>query len=576
MQSHLPPERVVIYSALPRLFYNPQAQPPTLHGTWQQNGSGTLEDFTIDALLSLRDLGITHLWLIGVIRHATTTDFHLPHIPTQHPDIVKGHAGSPYAITDYYDMHPAIVRNKEQRMAAFHDLIDRCKQVGLKLIIDFVPNHVSRQYASTHLPEGEDDLGATDNSSLAFHPNNNFYYLPHQTLELAHAQHKTSHYAETPAKATGNDQFHAHPSSSDWYETIKLNYGVDYSKPPNHPQRNCFSPIPNTWHKMLNILLYWVEQGVDGFRCDMAEMVPTEFWQWAIPQVKAHHATLFIAEFYNLSQYQEALQQSGFDIIYDKSGLYDTLRTVVQQNASALALPPLLQHNAHWGDRLLYFLENHDEQRFACDFFAGSPALGKPAMGLIALGSTQPLMIYFGQELGEAGMDREGFSGLDGRTSIFDYWSIDKMNRRANHGDYTTALLSTDERALLAFYQTLLSQWIHLPCIAQGNYIDLMPSAQAWGGFDPHRVVGFVRMVDHRQAAVVVCNFSSETVCFPAMLSPELLSLPSSEQSVVTLQILSPLSSPHPTPRLWALQPYAPLLIEVPPQDLSLILVEPQ
>lgn len=74
-------------------------------------------------------------------------------------------------------------------------------------------------------------------------------------------------YKEYPAKATGNNRFDAYPNINDWYETVKLNYGIDYQNG-NTPH---FNPIPDTWTKMLDILLFWAGKNIDGFRCDMAE-----------------------------------------------------------------------------------------------------------------------------------------------------------------------------------------------------------------------------------------------------------------------------------------------------------------
>ena len=435
---YMPPApRIVIYSALAGQLYNLTPGENRPNGTWEQNGCTHLEDLTEPFLRSLRDLGATHLWLIGLIRHATATDLGLGEdAPTQNPAIVKGAAGSPYAVTDYYDIHPTLVRRPRERVQLFTEFLARCHRVGLRLVMDFVPNHVSREYRSTHLPEGETDLGAEDLPDGTPPGGNNFYYLPGQSLTIAFTP--GTYYREYPARATGNDRFTTHLTRDDWYETVKLNYSPVPRTPGGEP------PIPSTWLKMLHILQFWVGLGVDGFRCDMAHMVPTEFWQWAIPQVKAVRPAFFLAELYDTALYPAYLR-AGFDCLYDKSGLYDRLRAHLQGQPQASNLLRTIEHNRSWGSKLLYFLENHDEQRLPSPFFAGSPAPGVPAMTLCALSGTASQMIYFGQELGEAGTDAEGFSGYDGRTSIFDYYRRDKLNRRADGGHFPESPSDSEE-----------------------------------------------------------------------------------------------------------------------------------
>ena len=362
--------KMIIYQVFTRLFGNDKTA-CTPHGSKTENGCGHFADFTQKALTEIQKLGATHIWYTGVIAHATQTDYTSYGIPSDHPAIVKGKAGSPYAIKDYYDVDPDLAIKPEKRMKEFQNLIYRTHDAGLKVIIDFVPNHVARQYQSANRPEGVKDLGEEDDQTLSFSPQNNFYYIPGHPFQPGFDLQGSapSPYEECPAKATGNDNFSPSPGRNDWYETIKLNYGIDYC---NGGERH-FDPIPSTWFKMRDILLFWAGKGIDGFRCDMAEMVPVEFWAWAIPQVKCHYPSLvFIAEVYNPNEYRNYIYKGGFDYLYDKVGLYDTLRGVVCGYASARQITGCWQNVDDIKDRMLNFLENHDEQRLASDFFAGN------------------------------------------------------------------------------------------------------------------------------------------------------------------------------------------------------------
>ena len=477
----------IIYQLLPRTFAN-YNETRRHNGTLQENGCGTLNAITPKALRAIRDLGATHVWYTGVIRHATA----------QHNTaaIVKGKAGSPYAITDYYDIDPDLCENQRQRMKEFTDLVERSHKANLQVIIDFVPNHVAREYRSTCKPKGVEDLGATDNPAWAFSPLNNFYYI-HEPFA---PQFDLQGYSENPARATGNDCFTAHPSKNDWYETIKLNYGVFYQ---NGGEQQ-FDPIPNTWHKMLHILLFWAGKGIDGFRCDMAEMVPQAFWSWAIAQVKEQYPDiLFIAEVYNPDLYR-AYIAAGFDYLYDKVGMYDYLRGVTSKNWAVEGITQQWQAVDDIRTHMLYFLENHDEQRIASGFFCGRGMCAEPAMIVAATLGTNPVMIYSGQELGEKGMDAEGFSGMDGRTTIFDYWGVKSIQAWANHGKFDGAGLDEEQRTLRQFYRNLLRLSRTEKAITQGEMYDL---EYAQGeGFNKHEQYAYIRKYK-QQILLVILNF---------------------------------------------------------------------
>ncbi|MBO7067441.1 MAG: alpha-amylase family protein [Bacteroidaceae bacterium] len=460
---------MTIYQVLTRLFGNDRTS-LVPNGTKVQNGCGKMADFTLKALEEIRSLGATHIWYTGIIEHATQTDYTAYGISHDNSDVVKGKAGSAYAIKDYYDVDPDLAKKVPSRMKEFQNLLVRSHRAGLKVIIDFIPNHVARQYHSDACPEGTTDLGADDNTEVSFSNQNNFYYLPGEVLHLDNIK-PDSFYCEEPAKATGNDVFSAWPCGNDWYETIKLNYGVDYTS----GRVIHFSPLPDTWQKMLHIMLFWAEKGIDGFRCDMAEMVPVEFWEWAIPLVKkAYPDIVFIAEVYNPTEYRNYIHRGHFDYLYDKVGLYDTLKAVAQGNASTQRITSCWQQTDDIRSYMLNFLENHDEQRIASDFFVGDARKGRAPLLVSALMYRNPFMVYFGQELGERGMDEEGFSGLDGRTTIFDYWTVDTIHRWRNNGSFDGSLLTEKELLLRQFYAKVLNIREQETAFLEGDFFDLM------------------------------------------------------------------------------------------------------
>ena len=497
--------KIIIYQVFTRLFGNRNTT-RVPNGTLRVNGTGKMSDFDAERLRRIHDMGFTHVWYTGVIRHATATDYSKHGIPRQHPSVVKGVAGSPYAITDYYDIDPDLADDIDRRMDEFQQLVDRTHQAGMKVIIDFVPNHVAREYHSIMKPEGVRDLGEDDDTGKHFSPTNNFYYCPGQSF-VSPVQPKEGEepYVENPAKCTGNDRFDNCPGRNDWYETVKLNYGIDYCDAGGRSYH--FDPVPNTWVKMTDILLYWASKDIDGFRCDMAEMVPAAFWAYATRIVRERYPRIvFIGEVYDTNQYRTYIQ-SGFDYLYDKVGMYDCLRDIICDRRPASSITYYWQHVDDIRQHMLYFLENHDEQRIASDFFCGSGAKAIPAVIVAALMGNNPFMVYAGQEFGERGMDAEGFSGRDGRTTIFDYWCVDTIRR----GYFDRRHLTQDEMHLQLKYQQILHIANREAAVREGEFFDLMyVNPQTWK-FNPRHEYAFLRKFED-EVLLVVANFGPDRV----------------------------------------------------------------
>ena len=493
-------KKTIIYQLMPRWFTNSKEH-CTPNGSITENGCGKFNDIDESKLRSIKSLGASHVWFTGIIEHATTTDYSRFGIKPCHPSVVKGKAGSPYAIRDYYDVCPDFAVNVKERMAEFERLVQRTHQTGLKVIIDFVPNHVAREYGSDVKPSGVKNLGEGDDTTAFFASSNHFYYITGQEfspqgIDLGNGDEA---YHEFPARATGNDCFTASPSRNDWYETIKLNYGVDPRDGSKH-----FHPTPSTWHEMLAILKFWASKGIDGFRCDMAHMVPIEFWHWAIGQIKKINPDIiFIAEIYDVALYRSYIFDGGFDYLYDKVTLYDTLRGILCQGWPASSITHCWQTVEGIGEHMLNFLENHDEQRIASRQFLGDPFKAFPALVVSATISSCPFMLYAGQELGEPANESEGFSGLDGRTTIFDYWSLASL-RKWHQGKP-----DSQQRKLRACYRQILHLARNQRTLSSGKFFDLMYVNQ--DTLDTQLQFAYLRHYDHEMTLIVV-NFSEHEV----------------------------------------------------------------
>ena len=498
---------------LPRLWGNDKVRPKK-NGTLAENGTGKFSDIDTATLEYLKWLGCSHVWYTGILRHSTQAieDGCTP----SHPQFVKGKAGSPYAICDYYDVNPYLADDPQKRIEEFEALIERSHAAGLKVIMDYVPNHVSRDYGKVTRTEGHPVLGEDDDKSVHWKSENDFFYYPGQSLSLPTPVPKgMKPYHEMPAMATGNNCYTPNPGVNDWYETVKINYGDSHTA---------------TWDKMLDILLYWAAKGVDGFRCDMVELVPTEFMKWLIEKVKEQYpSVIFIAEVYKKELYGEYVRSVGFDYLYDKSGLYDTLRTVIEKNTEDNGMPVELWQSATGITRnwqflsdlqpyMLNFLENHDEQRFASDFF-GKDAYKTFAPLYVSLYlNTAPFMVYFGEEVGEKGMNEEGFSGKDGRTTIFDWWSISSIKRLRQviqTGEYKTlepgklvkAGMKKEEAEVFCKFAAALRFAAIDEAIRQGTTYDLCYCNMGSDGFDKNRHFAFLR--DHENHTLLIAaNFS--------------------------------------------------------------------
>lgn len=500
-------KKIMIYQLLPRLFGNKQ-QNNVPYGTIEQNGSGKFADISDQALDGIKELGTTHVWFTGVISHATLTDYSADGLPANNANVVKGRAGSPYAVRDYYDVDPDLATDVNNRMQEFEDLIKRTHQKGLKVIIDFVPNHVAREYHSRMKPAWIKDFGEGDNVQKEFSTANDYYYVPGKDFVVPSSDQQTplsplkeQHYVESPAKATGNNVFSERPSVNDWYETVKLNYGVDY----HDHEKQYFNPEPAVWIKMRDILTFWAKKGVDGFRCDMAEMVPLAFWGWVIPEVKkVDPDIIFIGEAYDPALYKAFLTRGEFDYLYDKVGLYDGLKKLIrsEDQADVNDIRKVWQtESAGFGNHMLRFLENHDEERIASTGFAGSAQLALPAMVVSATLSGGPVMTYFGQEVGEPGKGAEGFSGEDNRTTIFDYWGVPEHQKWMNSGAYDGGKLSAEQKELRAYYVKLLQFAGASEAVNKGELWEIPVN-----GNMNKRMYGYVRYTGNQRLLILV-NF---------------------------------------------------------------------
>ena len=529
MEEPVTDHKLIIYQLLPRLFGNKTNLNKT-YGSIEENGVGKLNDITDQALLEIKKMGFTHVWYTGVIEHATMTDYSAFGIKPDDPDVVKGRAGSPYAIKDYYDIDPDLAVDVPNRMGEYETLIKRTHNNGLKVIMDLVPNHVSRTYHSDAKPANARDFGEDDDKSRAFDPKNDFYYLPGQPFEVPKGYNpggdqfkspsKDGKFDEFPARATGNDVFNATPSINDWFETIKLNYGVNYF----NGLTPYFNPLPPLWNKIRDILLFWAAKGVDGFRCDMVEMVPLEFWAWLIPAVKANFPQLvFIGEAYNPNLYNSYIDAGKFDYLYDKVGLYDAIKRLTKNRPDATTW----DINQLWNrdtkgidEHMLRFMENHDERRIASPQFAGDPWLAVPGMIITATLSTGPVMVYFGQEVGEPGAGVGGFGQDEGRTTIFDYWGLPEHQKWTNGGQFDGGALSDSQKNLRGFYSRLLNAVISHEALRTGRFWELMLANEREPWFNEHLYI-FIRHTD-KQRILVIANFnrseSNVNVKFPGDL----------------------------------------------------------
>lgn len=509
-QKSVKTDKHVVYQMMFHLWGNENTNVKR-NGSAAENGVTKFKDVSTKGLQALRKKGYSHLYTTGILEHATMEDFSAFGSPMDHPQVVKGRAGSPFAIKDYYDVNPFLADKPAERMREFEAMVDRIHQSDLKLVLDFVPNHLARAYYSDQKPVGVVDFGQNDNKDLSFSPANNFYYLPGTQFTIPTGVNPpvpvTVPYIEIPAKVSGNNVFSAQPSIHDWFETVKLNYGVDIQ----HGNQTHFDPIPDTWLKMTDVLLYWTKKGVDGFRCDMAEMVPVEFWAYAIPKVKAlNPEAVFIAEIYNPQEYRNYIFKGGFDYLYDKVGLYDGIRHIMENKPGALTADITRVWQNESGDfanHMLRFLENHDETRLNTPAFAANNFWSTiPGMVLTASMHDGPLMIYFGQEFGEKAQEIEGFNEADDRTTMFDFYRVDTHQRWLNGGKFDGGKLTAAEKEIDSFYSELLA-WINSSEVIQkGKFFDLQYAQNA--AYPKDKVYAYLRYTD-KGRNLIVCNFDS-------------------------------------------------------------------
>ena len=527
-------KKEVVYQVFTRLFGNTNTNNKPW-GTLEENGVGKFNDFTDKALAEIKDLGVTHIWYTGVPHHGVITDYSKYGISNDDPDVVKGRAGSPYAVKDYYNVNPDLAENVENRLQEFEALIERSHNAGLKVLIDIVPNHVARNYQSLTNPEGTTDFGAEDDKTVTYKVNNNFYYNPGESFKVPNWENgyqplggenhpkADGKFEEIPAKWTGNGSRASQPNMNDWYETVKVNYGInpegqkDFDELPEGFDNEDYKAhynfwkdktVPSSWVKFKDIALYWTAKGVDGFRFDMAEMVPVEFWSYMNSHIKMKNPNAFLlAEVYQPHLYRAYIKKGKMDYLYDKVQLYDTLKHVMQGHGSTYNIPPIQEDLKDIEHHMLHFLENHDEQRIASTDFAGNAEKGKPAMVVSATISTSPTMVYFGQEFGEKAEEDLGF-GDPTRTSIFDYGSVPSVVRWVNNKQFDSGQSTEDEKVLRDFYKRLLNFTITSEAL-MGDYQDLQHYNQQHTEWYNDKVLSFARWSEDEKL-IVISNFNAE------------------------------------------------------------------
>ncbi len=526
-------KKQVVYQVFTRLFgnTNPSNKP---WGTIEENGVGKFNDFTDIALKEIKDLGITHIWYTGVPHHDVIRNYTKYGISNDDPDVVKGRAGSPYAVKDYYNVNPDLAVNVENRLEEFQELIERSHNAGLKVIIDIVPNHIARNYKSISKPNGIKDFGEDDDTSVTYHVNNNFYYNPNQSFQVPKWENNYSplgdekhpleddFFDENPAKWTGNGSRLSQPKVNDWYETVKINYGIspegkkDFEELPRGFENEDYKihfefwkdkTVPNSWIKFRDIVGYWLDMGIDGFRYDMAEMVPVEFWSYMNSSIKTKNPVAFLmAEVYNPSLYRDYIKKGKMDYLYDKVQLYDTIKHVMQDHGKTDNVPTILKNLVDIEHHMLHFLENHDEQRLASPDFAGNAEIGKPAMVVSATSTTAPTMIYFGQEVGEDGSENPGF-GNSTRTSIFDYVGVPAHQRWMNNKKFDGGQLTASEKQLRDFYKRLLNFTINSNAL-MGKYEDIHLYNRDNTQNYTDKILSFVRWSEEEKL-IIISNFDA-------------------------------------------------------------------
>ncbi|TNF41554.1 MAG: alpha-amylase [Bacteroidetes bacterium] len=541
-------DKIVVYQVFTRLFGNTNTTNKPW-GTIEENGVGKFNDFTDVALSEIKNLGVTHIWYTGVPHHAVINDYTAFGISNDDPDVVKGRAGSPYAVKDYYNVNPDLAVEPANRLEEFKALIERSHRNGLKVIIDIVPNHVARNYQSLTKPNGVTDFGRNDDKSVEYKRNNNFYYIPGESFKvpdfssgefpLGGEKHPLADgkFDENPAKWTGNGARAVQPSVYDWYETVKINYGVqpdgtkdfeeltadfDTASIVSHFNFWKDKNVPDSWIKFRDIAIYWLEIGVDGFRFDMAEMVPVEFWSYLNSQIKIKNPeAVLIAEVYNPTLYRDYIRRGKMDFLYDKVGFYDSLRVIMQGKGNTGELVKIQSQMSDIEHHMLHFLENHDEQRIASTGFAGNAQPGKPGMLVSATISTSPTLIYFAQELGESASENAGF-GKATRTTIFDYFGVPSLQRWMNNGMFDGGQLTTEEKELRDFYQRMLNLTISEPAFS-GKYFDLhSANIENTVGYS-NRIISYARYSDSQKLIVAVSFDKENKTTFSLKIPAELI-----------------------------------------------------